>query len=100
MVIGILALQGAVEPHSEKLERLNVSCRYVKKPEHLEGLAGIILPGGESSSMIHLLKLNQLWNPLKEFIQSKPAWGVCAGTILLAREVSHPKQISLDAMDI
>ena len=66
MKIGILALQGAVEPHEQKLRELGVEPIQVRVPKDLENLSGIILPGGESSTMIHLLKLNQLWEPLKK----------------------------------
>jgi pyridoxal 5'-phosphate synthase pdxT subunit len=98
--IGILALQGAVEPHKEKLEELGVSPVLVRYPSDLSELSGIILPGGESTAMIRLLKKNELWDPLKIFVARKPAWGVCAGTILLAKEVTSPAQESLEAMDI
>lgn len=98
--IGILALQGAVEPHEEKLKKLGVPSVQVRRSHHLEDLAGIILPGGESTTMIHLLKLNGLWDDLKLFVTQKPAWGICAGSILLAKRVTHPIQISLEAMDI
>lgn len=98
--VGVLALQGAVEPHARHLERIGASVVRVRKPEHLEGLAGIILPGGESTTMIHLLHLNRLWEPLRQFVHTKPAWGVCAGAILLARKVTHPEQEALGAVDI
>ena len=98
MKVGILALQGAVQPHEAKLKILGVTPIQVRYPEQLEDLSGIILPGGESTTMIHLLKLNQLWEPLKTFVHSKPTWGICAGSILLAEKVSHPAQESLDAL--
>lgn len=100
MKVGILALQGAVQPHEEKLKALGVESLQVRYPEQLAELDGIILPGGESTTMIHLLKLNQLWNPLKEFVQNKPTWGICAGSILLAETVTHPAQESLAAIKI
>ncbi len=95
MKIGILSLQGAVEPHAEKLKALGAEVVHVRTPEHLEGLCGIVLPGGESSTMVHLLGLNHLWEPLKAFVETRPSFGVCAGAILLAAEVSHPAQKSL-----
>ena len=98
--VGILALQGAVEPHVRALKQLGVDAVQVRKSNHLLGLSGLILPGGESSAMIHLLNLNQLWEPLRDFAAVKPVWGVCAGAILLAREVTHPSQVSLEALDI
>jgi pyridoxal 5'-phosphate synthase pdxT subunit len=98
--IGILALQGAVEPHAEKLGALGAEVVYVRTPADLVGLSGIVLPGGESSTMVHVLGLNKLWEPLATFVKEKPALGVCAGAILLAEEVSHPKQKSLAALPI
>lgn len=100
MVIGILALQGAVEPHETKFKSLGVFSRQIKQSKDLEGLDGLVLPGGESSAMIHLLKLHGLWFSLKDFVKTKPTWGLCAGAILLAREVGTPLQESLEAIDI
>jgi pyridoxal 5'-phosphate synthase pdxT subunit len=99
MKIGILALQGAVEPHEKMLASLGASSIQVRKPEHLKSLSGIILPGGESTTMLHILKLNSLWEPLREFVDEKPTYGVCAGSILLAKKVFHPEQASLEAMN-
>ena len=92
--IGILALQGAVGPHEDKLRSLGVTPVQVRRSRDLEGLKGIILPGGESTTMIHLLKLNELWDDLKIFVRQRPAWGVCAGAILLAKTVTSPSQQS------
>lgn len=100
MVVGILALQGAVEPHEAKLKALGVSSLQVRTPSDLARVQGLILPGGESTAMIHIAGLNHLWEPLKEFVKEKPAWGICAGLILLANKVSHPAQSSLAALDI
>lgn len=100
MQIGVLAIQGAVSAHLTKLEQLGVASKEVRTPAQLEGLSGIILPGGESSTMVRLLKLADLWNPLKHFLTERPALGVCAGMILLAKKVSHPEQDCLGALDI
>ena len=100
MKVGVLALQGAVEPHKQKLTQLGVVPVEVRTPADLAELAGIILPGGESTAMIHLLKLNRLWGPLREFLTEKPGWGLCAGAILLAKRVTHPAQDSLSLVDI
>lgn len=100
MKIGLLALQGAVEPHRQKLERLGVEPVEVRHPSDLSGLAGIILPGGESTTMIHLLKLHDLWMPLAGFASERPAWGICAGAILLASRVTGPEQVSLGLFDV
>lgn len=100
MKIGILALQGAIEPHKAKLRELGATPVEVRLPEDLKGLSGIILPGGESTAMIHLLKLNKLWEPLKQFVEKRPVWGVCAGAILLASKVTHPEQDCLKRLDV
>ena len=100
MKVGVLALQGAVQPHEEKLKKLGMTPIQVRYPEQLIGLAGIIIPGGESTTMVHLLKLNQLWFPIKEFVKTQPTWGVCAGAILLAETITHSTQDSLGSMEI
>ncbi len=97
--VGVLALQGAVGPHLGHLAKVGAEPVEVRKPAHLAGLSGIILPGGESTTMIHLLKVNSLWAPLKEFVSVKPSFGVCAGAILLSKKVSHPVQDSLGVLD-
>lgn len=100
MKVGVLALQGAIEPHKAKIRELGAIPVEVRRPEDLNGLSGIILPGGESSAMIHLLKLNKLWEPLKAFVSERPSWGVCAGAILLASKVTHPEQDCLKQLDL
>lgn len=100
MRIGILALQGAVQPHAEKLRELGVEPVEVRLEKDLENIQGIILPGGESTTMLHMLDKNDLFGPLQKFVKARPAWGVCAGTILLAEKVHHPEQRSLAAIDI
>lgn len=98
--VGILSLQGAVEPHAEKLKALGAEPVKVRVPAHLDGLSGIILPGGESTTMLHLLGLNDLWNPLERFLRERPSFGVCAGLILLAAAVSRPRQKSFGALPV
>ena len=66
----------------------------------LEACDGLILPGGESTTMLKLLEMEKLVEPLRRFGERKPIYGTCAGAILLAREVSHPAQASLNLMDI
>lgn len=100
MQIGILALQGAVKPHFEIFSALGIQTLLVRTAQTLSEVDGIVLPGGESSAMIHLLKLNQLWTPLQDYVRTKPTWGICAGSILLARSVSSPAQESLNVLDI
>lgn len=100
MTIGVLALQGAVALHKSKLQALGLEVREVTQPKHLDGLSGIILPGGESSALLHLLHLNELWKPLYRFTSERPSWGVCAGAILLAKSVHSPDQESLGVIDL
>ena len=100
MVVGILALQGAVKPHELKFKALGVETLQVRTPAELTKVDGIVLPGGESTAMIHIAKRNQIWEPLKLFVNTKPAWGICAGAILLAKTVSHPAQDSLGVLDV
>ena len=100
MKVGILALQGAVQPHETKFRELGIETVQVRVAKDLDNLRGIILPGGESSAIIHLLKLNALWNPLMEFTATHATWGICAGAILLAKKVSNPSQVSLNQIDI
>ena len=102
--IGILALQGAVTPHYahlaalEGLERL-AFCE-VRAAADLENIAGLILPGGESSAMLRMMDYYDLIKPLAGFLKNKPAWGICAGAILLASEVLNPEQFSFGALPI
>lgn len=100
MVVGILALQGAVEPHERALAGLGVTPIPVRTPAALARTSALVLPGGESGTMLHLLRRNQLWEPLLAYVKQRPVLGVCAGCILLAREVAGPAQPSLDALDI
>lgn len=100
MIVGILALQGCVEPHAKHLKAIGVEPRYVRLPEDLEGIQGLILPGGESTTMIRLAKNFGLWDALKTKAQEIPFWGVCAGSILMANKVVNPEQESLGIMDI
>jgi pyridoxal 5'-phosphate synthase pdxT subunit len=88
--IGVLALQGDFREHIQALERLGAVAHAVRLPHHLEGVDGIIIPGGESTVMGKLMVEYQLDQPLRDLISSGvPAWGTCAGLILLARETDH-----------
>ncbi len=103
MRIGVLALQGAFIEHKNVLARLGVQAAEVRLPEHLEGLDGLIIPGGESTTMGLLAQKWNLLEPLRAFARSgRPVWGTCAGMILLAREVVDgvPGQPILGLMDI
>lgn len=99
MRIGILALQGAFAEHAELLGALGVRAELVRTPEHLTGLDGIILPGGESTSMRRLARLCGLDSALREFGATRPVWGVCAGLILMAAKVEGEEPF-LELMDM
>lgn len=100
MRIGILAVQGDFEAHGKMLDRLGVEHRLVKTPADMEGVAGIILPGGESSTHLKLLTEEGLADALRKFADDGGAFfGTCAGAILLAREVKNPPQASLGLGD-
>ena len=86
-VIGVLALQGAFSKHISLLESLGVRAVDVRKPEDLEGCQGLIIPGGESTTMMRQIKFIHLEDPLKEFSKKKPLFGTCAGLILMSREI-------------
>ncbi|MFV8380292.1 pyridoxal 5'-phosphate synthase glutaminase subunit PdxT [Corynebacterium hindlerae] len=88
MIIGVLAVQGGVAEHERTLDELGVEHRQVRRVAHLEGLDGIILPGGESTTISKLLELGGLLEPLKDAIRGGlPAYGTCAGMILLSSEI-------------
>ena len=98
--IGVLALQGAFAEHSQYLRRCGAEVVEVRLPAHLDGLDGLILPGGESTTMGKLLRRYQFEEPLRQF--SRPIWGTCAGMILLAQEVINglPDQLVLQRIDL
>jgi pyridoxal 5'-phosphate synthase pdxT subunit len=97
--IGVLALQGDYAAHAEALAEAGAEPVEVRNPEELEGLDGLILPGGESTTMLKFLERQKLFDSLKDFAASRPVFGTCAGAILLAREVRHPAQRSLGLLD-
>lgn len=101
MKIGILAIQGDYEAHARTLDRLGVDYVFVRKPEDLAGISGVILPGGESTTHLKVMTEEGLFDALKKFAAHGGAFfGTCAGTILMAREVHGPAQASLGLMDI
>jgi 5'-phosphate synthase pdxT subunit len=97
--IGILAIQGDYAAHAEALAEAGAEPCDVRKPEQLAVLDGLILPGGESTTMLRFLEKHRFFEALKEYCGSKPVFGTCAGAILLAREVIHPRQRSLGLLD-
>jgi pyridoxal 5'-phosphate synthase pdxT subunit len=99
--IGILAIQGDYEAHAKVLDRLGVENTFVRGPRDVDGIAGIILPGGESSTHLKVMTEEGLLGTLKKFATDGGAFfGTCAGAILLAREVHGPEQASLGLIDI
>ncbi|MEW5953420.1 MAG: pyridoxal 5'-phosphate synthase glutaminase subunit PdxT [Bacillota bacterium] len=101
MDIGVLALQGAFREHQASLAACGVKARQIRKPEHLEGLDGLIIPGGESTTMGKLLMEFKLFDPLLKLTsQGLPVFGTCAGLILLAREIVGSEQPRLGLMDM
>jgi 5'-phosphate synthase pdxT subunit len=101
MKIGIMAIQGDYEAHAKTLDRLGVEHDFVRRPENLAEVSGIILPGGESTTHVKVMTEEGLFDALKKFAASGGAFfGTCAGAILLARDVHGPAQVSLGLMDI
>jgi 5'-phosphate synthase pdxT subunit len=97
--IGVLALQGDFDAHRRRLEDLGAEVVLVRKPEQLDDLAGLVIPGGESGTFLKLLG-EEGFAKLRDFVRAKPTFGTCAGCILLASEVENPKQAGLGALDI
>lgn len=99
LTIGVLALQGDYEAHARALSSAGASTVLVRKAEQLAGLDGLVIPGGESTTMLKFLEQHGFYEALKEFLSTTPCFATCAGCILLAREVLHPKQRSLGVFD-
>ena len=99
MTIGVLALQGDFAEHAHALHRLGVASRSVRLPEHLDGLQGLILPGGESTAIGKLAVTFDLIEPLRRFAEQHAVWGTCAGAIFLSRDAGREQPL-LDLMDI
>jgi len=98
--VGILSLQGDFEAHGKAVERAGAEPVYVRTTDDLKHLDGLIIPGGESSTMLKLLNMENLLEPIAEFGRRKPIFGTCAGAILLANRVSNPEQESLGLVDL
>jgi 5'-phosphate synthase pdxT subunit len=99
MKIGVLALQGAFIEHINILRELGVEAVEVRLPEDLEGLDGLIIPGGESTTIGKLADTFALTGPLREFAEHNPVWGTCAGMIFMARDIGRDQPL-LGVMDI
>src|SRR5437868_5964352 len=100
MTIGVLAIQGDYEAHKARLEELGAKVVLVRKPEQLDSIDAIVIPGGESSTFLNFLSEQGFLEKLREFVRTKPTFGTCAGAILLAKDVENPSQTSLAAIDI
>jgi pyridoxal 5'-phosphate synthase pdxT subunit len=97
--IGVLALQGDFEAHRRRLEELGADVILVRKPEQLDDVDGLVIPGGESSTFLKLLG-EKGFQKLSDFVHTKPTFGTCAGAILLAKQVENPHQTGLNAIDM
>ena len=99
LIVGVLALQGAYDAHVKTLTALGATPRLVRLPQDLDGLDGLIMPGGESTTMLKFLERNGFFSILQTWVRTIPTFGTCAGAILLATHVEHPPQRSLAALD-
>jgi 5'-phosphate synthase pdxT subunit len=97
---GVLALQGDFAAHAAALARAGAEPVLVRDASQFSEIDGLVIPGGESTTMLKLLHYDHLLEPLAQFAREKPVFGTCAGAILLARQVSRPEQESLGVLDI
>jgi 5'-phosphate synthase pdxT subunit len=97
--IGVLAIQGDYAAHADALAESGAEPVEVRKPDQLAGLDGLILPGGESTTILRFLEKHRFFETLQQFCQETPVFGTCAGAILLAREVVNPPQRSMGLLD-
>jgi 5'-phosphate synthase pdxT subunit len=99
VTIGVLALQGDYEAHERAFASLGARTVLVRKASELAGIDGLVIPGGESTTMLKFLEQDGFFAELEKFVERTPTFATCAGCILLAREVLHPAQRSLGALD-
>ena len=99
-LIGVLAIQGDYAAHAKALTCSGADSVEIRLPEQIAGLDGLVLPGGESTTILKFLEKRQFFDQLSEFCRNKPVFGTCAGAILLAREVQNPAQRSLGLLDV
>jgi 5'-phosphate synthase pdxT subunit len=97
--IGVLAIQGNFAAHAAALSEVGAEPVEVRKPEQLAGLDGLVIPGGESTTILKFLERGNFFAVLQEFVATKPTFGTCAGSILLAKDVVRPAQKSLGVLD-
>jgi 5'-phosphate synthase pdxT subunit len=101
MKIGVLALQGDFAAHARALAKIGVMAVEIRRADELMNLDGLIIPGGESTTMLKFVQEENLAEPIKRYAErGKPIFGTCAGAILLARDVQNPPQASLGLIDI
>ena len=101
MLIGVLAIQGDFAAHAEALQRIGVNAIEVRRAPDLDAVGGLIIPGGESTTMLKFIEEESLGEPIRSFARAgKSIFGTCAGAILLARKVINPRQDSLGLIDI
>ena len=98
--VGVLALQGDFDAHAKSITAAGGEAVEVRTAEQLRSVDGLVIPGGESTTMLKLLNMMNLVEPLAGFVNTKPVFGTCAGAILLASEVLNPSQQSFGAMDL
>jgi 5'-phosphate synthase pdxT subunit len=98
--VGVLALQGDFDAHAKSITAAGGEAVEVRTAEQMRSVDGLVIPGGESTTMLKLLNMMNLVEPLAEFVNTKPVFGTCAGAILLASEVLNPSQQSFSAMDL
>lgn len=98
--VGVLALQGAFDEHARRLRELGAEAVAVRLPGQLDPLDGLIIPGGESTTIGKLATSYGLIEPLREFARSQPTWGTCAGMIFLAKDIGIDRQPILGVMDV
>lgn len=100
-IVGVLALQGNFAAHSSRLAELGVAAREIRTPEELSGVDALVIPGGETTTLLRFFDAGTMETEIGAFAASgKPIFGTCAGAILLAREVTCPSQRSLALIDI
>ena len=101
MNIGVLAVQGDFAEHCHVLRSIGANAVEVRLPRHLDGLDGLIIPGGESTTLSRLMSLYDLRDPVAEMASSgKAVWGTCAGMIMLATEITEEDPVPLGLMDV
>jgi len=101
LLIGVLAIQGDFIEHINILQTLGVECREIRLPEQLSDVDGLIIPGGESTTLSRLLTRYDLRQPIKKLAtDGKPLWGTCAGMIMMASEITENDPVPLEIMDI